>query len=161
MYLIEYILRDGRDAINSLIHYTTTPVVRKRIPKYKIDSVETLYAMMDIFKKYVSDWANHINSYLKNKEKFQVVKFEELIDNKSKVVKELADCLGLDMKKEDIEDIVYKTGFKKMAKKASNHLRKGKKGDWDNYFTDEHKKNFKEIAGEELILLGYEKNYDW
>ncbi|WP_408955685.1 sulfotransferase domain-containing protein [Natroniella sp. ANB-PHB2] len=156
-----YILRDGRDVVNSLIHFSTTALQRRRKSEYKIDSAEVLYSKMNIFKKYVSDWANHVNSYLKNKEKFKIVRFEKLINNKSKVVEELADYLGLDIKKKDIEDIVYKTGFKEMAKKASNHLRKGKKGDWDNYFTDEHKRVFKEIAGEELIALNYEEDYDW
>ncbi|MFW6389586.1 MAG: sulfotransferase domain-containing protein [Halanaerobiales bacterium] len=156
-----YILRDGRDVVNSLIHFSTTALQRRRKSEYKIDSPEVLYSKLDIFKKYVSDWANHINSYLRNKENFKVVKFEELINNKSNVVEELGSYLELDISKKDIGDIVYKTSFKEMAKKASNHLRKGKKGDCNNYFTDKHKEIFKEIAGQELNLLNYEQGYNW
>lgn len=44
---------------------------------------------------------------------------------------------------------------------ASSTFRKGTIGDWRNHFTEEHKKAFKEVAGVELIKLGYEKDYDW
>jgi len=40
-------------------------------------------------------------------------------------------------------------------------FRQGKSGGWREYFTDEHKRLFKEIAGDVLIKLGYEKDYDW
>jgi hypothetical protein len=40
-------------------------------------------------------------------------------------------------------------------------FRTGKTGNWKNYFTDEHKRLFKEIAGDLLIVLGYEQNDDW
>lgn len=40
-------------------------------------------------------------------------------------------------------------------------FRKGVMGDWRNYFTPEHKRAFKEVAGQLLIELGYEKDLDW
>lgn len=40
-------------------------------------------------------------------------------------------------------------------------FRSGKTGEWKKYFNDEHKRIFKEIAGELLIKLGYEKDLDW
>ena len=39
--------------------------------------------------------------------------------------------------------------------------RSGKTGEWKKYFTEEHKRLFKDIAGDLLIQLGYETNYDW
>jgi sulfotransferase 6B1 len=36
-------------------------------------------------------------------------------------------------------------------------FRSGKTGEWKKHFTDEHKKIFKEVAGD-LLLLGYEKD---
>lgn len=38
---------------------------------------------------------------------------------------------------------------------------KGKAGTWKDYFTDEHKELFKELFGDSLIKLGYEKDYNW
>jgi len=40
-------------------------------------------------------------------------------------------------------------------------FRSGKIGGWREAFKDEHKKLFKEISGDLLIRLGYEKNSDW
>lgn len=38
---------------------------------------------------------------------------------------------------------------------------KGKAGTWKEQFTDEHKELFKDMLGDTLIKLGYEKDYNW
>jgi hypothetical protein len=45
--------------------------------------------------------------------------------------------------------------------RKSHTFRSGKTGGWRQYFSDEHKKLFKDVAGDLLIKLGYEKNNDW
>ncbi len=40
-------------------------------------------------------------------------------------------------------------------------FRSGKTGEWKQHFTEEHKKLFKDVAGDLLVKLGYESNYDW
>jgi len=45
--------------------------------------------------------------------------------------------------------------------KKSPTFRSGKTGEWRKYFTDEHRKIFKEVAGDLLIKLGYEKDGNW
>jgi hypothetical protein len=40
-------------------------------------------------------------------------------------------------------------------------FRSGKTGEWKKYFTDEHKKVFKEVAGDLLIKLGFETDQNW
>jgi hypothetical protein len=45
--------------------------------------------------------------------------------------------------------------------KKSHTFRSGKTGGWKTYFTDEHKKLFKDIAGDLIVRLGYENNNDW
>ena len=40
-------------------------------------------------------------------------------------------------------------------------FRSGKTGEWQKHFTGEHKKTFKDVAGDLLIRLGYESNNDW
>jgi len=37
----------------------------------------------------------------------------------------------------------------------------GKIGSWKKYFKERHKIAFKKIAGQLLIDLGYEKDFDW
>jgi sulfotransferase 6B1 len=43
----------------------------------------------------------------------------------------------------------------------SHTFRSGKTGGWREHFTEEHKKLFKNVAGDLLVRLGYEKNNDW
>jgi sulfotransferase family protein len=43
----------------------------------------------------------------------------------------------------------------------SRTFRSGKTGGWREYFTPEHKQLFKDVAGDLLVRLGYEKNDDW
>jgi sulfotransferase 6B1 len=43
----------------------------------------------------------------------------------------------------------------------SRTFRSGKAGGWRGEFTPEHKKLFKEVAGDLLVRLGYEDNDDW
>lgn len=45
--------------------------------------------------------------------------------------------------------------------RKSHTFRSGKTGGWKQYFTEEHKQLFKEIAGDLLVQLGYEQNNDW
>lgn len=40
-------------------------------------------------------------------------------------------------------------------------FRSGKTGEWEKYFTDEHKEIFKQVAGDLLIKLGFEQDRNW
>jgi hypothetical protein len=40
-------------------------------------------------------------------------------------------------------------------------FRSGRTGEWEKHFTEEHKRMFKDVAGDLLIKLGYESNKDW
>ena len=40
-------------------------------------------------------------------------------------------------------------------------FRSGRTGEWEKHFTEEHKRTFKDVAGDLLIKLGYEKDNDW
>ncbi len=45
--------------------------------------------------------------------------------------------------------------------RKSHTFRSGKTGGWREHFTDEHKRLFKDVAGDLLVRLGYEPNNDW
>ena len=45
--------------------------------------------------------------------------------------------------------------------KKSHTFRAGKTGSWREFFTEEHKKLFKDVAGDLVVRLGYETNNDW
>ncbi len=72
-------------------------------------------------------------------------------------------------------DEVEKTGYKipvprdkslgilvrTIQPKRSRTFRSGMAGGWREHFTDEHKQLFKDVAGDLLVRLAYEKNNDW
>jgi hypothetical protein len=90
------------------------------------------------------------------------IRFEDLIDER-------------DITLNAMLDEVEKTGYqiptsreKSLAilieaiqPKKSHTFRSGKTGGWREYFTDEHKSLFKEVAGDLLVRLGYEESEDW
>ncbi len=45
--------------------------------------------------------------------------------------------------------------------KKSRTFRAGKVGAWREHFTEEHKRLFKDVAGDLLMQLGYEQSNDW
>jgi len=45
--------------------------------------------------------------------------------------------------------------------KKSHTFRSGKTGGWKEYFAEEHKALFKEVAGDLLVKLGYEESNNW
>jgi len=90
------------------------------------------------------------------------LRFEELIERRDEM---LAAMLAQ----------VEKTGYKiptprvkaleilveAVQPKKSKTFRAGKTGEWKKYFKPEHKALFKEVSGDLLVRLGYEKNNDW
>ena len=90
------------------------------------------------------------------------IRFEELIDNRDATLNAMLD---------EVESTGYKIPtsrekalsilIKAIQPKKSHTFRSGKTGGWKQYFTDEHRKLFRDVAGDLLVKLGYEKTNDW
>lgn len=90
------------------------------------------------------------------------IRFEDLINNRDRTLNAMLDE-------------VEKTGYKiptprekslsvlvdAIQPRKSHTFRSGKTGGWKEHFTEGHKKLFKDVAGDLLVRLGYEKNSDW
>lgn len=90
------------------------------------------------------------------------IRFEDLINNRDGMLNAMLDE-------------VEKTGYKiptprekslsvlvdAIQPRKSRTFRSGKTGGWKEHFTVGHKKLFKDVAGDLLVRLGYEKNNDW
>ena len=148
-----YLVRDGRDVINSLMHFVTNPITLKRYPEYRIVDPVTLYEDYAYFDRQVTVWRDHVRSIFSLREQYLLIRFEDLINNKKNTIERIGNYLGLQVQ---IEEIMQKTSFSTMKKQANEHVRKGKQGDWKNYFTTIHLERFNRIAGSELEMLGYE-----
>jgi len=90
------------------------------------------------------------------------LRFEDLINNRDASLNAMLD---------EVERTGYKIPTPRekaltilveaIQPKKSHTFRSGKTGGWREYFTAEHKKLFKDVAGDLLVRLGYEKNNDW
>jgi hypothetical protein len=90
------------------------------------------------------------------------IRFEDLIDNRDVTLNAMLD---------EVEKTGYKipTSREKAIEilvdaiqpKKSHTFRSGKTGRWKEYFTEEHKSLFKDVAGDLLVRLRYEENNDW
>lgn len=90
------------------------------------------------------------------------IRFEDLINNRDATLLSMLD---------EVEKTGYKLPMPRekalavlvdaIQPKKSHTFRSGKTGGWKEHFTDEHKKLFKEVTGDLLVKLGYEKNNDW
>ena len=90
------------------------------------------------------------------------LRFEDLINNRDVTLNAMLD---------EVESTGYEipTGREKalsvlieaIQPRKSHTFRSGKTGGWREHFTEEHRKLFKEVAGDLLVRLGYEQNNDW
>ena len=90
------------------------------------------------------------------------IRFEDLINNRDATLNAMLDE-------------VEKTGYQiptprekaisvlleAIQPKKSHTFRSGKTGGWREFFTAEHKSLFKDVAGDLVVRLGYEKSNDW
>jgi hypothetical protein len=155
-----YVLRDGREVINSFMHFLVTPVLLKRHPEYKINDVKELYAISGYVEKHIKWWKEDIDAFMRLQDRYLLIRYEDLTSDKSKQIIRILDYLGVTTEI-NLDAILKETSFDSMKKDAPIHVRKGHSKDWKKYFSDQHIKSFKEIAGKTLIDLGYEKNNDW
>jgi hypothetical protein len=90
------------------------------------------------------------------------VRFEDLINSRDATLDAMLD---------EVESTGYKIPTLRekalailaeaIQPKKSQTFRSGKTGGWREHFTEEHKKLFKDVAGDLLVRLGYEDNNDW
>ena len=90
------------------------------------------------------------------------IRFEDLINNRDATLNSMLD---------EVESTGYKIPTPRekalsilvdaIQPRKSHTFRSGKTGGWKQYFTDEHKKLFTDVAGDLLVRLGYEKGDTW
>ena len=154
-----YIYRDGRDAINSLLHHVIRPQSLLLNKEYKYKTQEEIFSDIEYFERAVREWVEHINesySFIKDDPNVLSISFEEIVfDNLNSIIK-ISNFLGF-KEYNNYEDIIdeinirnSKSNFDKLG-----HFRKGIIGDWKNHFKKEHLKIFEKYGSKTLELMGY------
>lgn len=97
------------------------------------------------------------------------IRFEDLVgergggseEKRLYVVEQILDYLEINLSAQEIES---KFASYTMNPEESHTFKKGGKGSiggWRSVFNDNHKKAFKQVAGDLLIELGYEQDLNW
>lgn len=97
-----------------------------------------------------------------NNPKVFAVRYEDLISqNKAEIIDQMVAYYQENAQRKFEKDEIVQKALANIRPEKSHTFREGKSGKWKEVFKSEHKKRFKEVAGDLLIELGYEKDYSW
>jgi hypothetical protein len=89
------------------------------------------------------------------------IHFEDLIHDRAATLNRILDRFLVRAPLPAPRQLILEALETAINPKRSPTFRSGKTGEWKKYFTEEHKQIFKEVAGDLLVSLGYEKSHDW
>ncbi len=95
------------------------------------------------------------------------IRYEDLLAQPEREFERLLRFLGADADERTVGRCVDAASFEKLSEgrkpgeEAASFFRKGVAGDWENVFTEQNRRDFKEKAGDLLVKLGYEEGHDW
>jgi hypothetical protein len=174
--------RDGRDVMVSWYYFSlinrgrfsaqrVNRVQRRLGIKHPADIVEHMPKFLEYaFENEKSpsfNWAKFVNRW-HDKHGCVHVYYEDLkadpVGELCNIVKKFSGrILCSDEAIRIVEDCSFErqTGRKPGNTDIKSHKRKGVVGEWKTCFSHEAREIFAHYAGDELIKLGYEKNYEW
>ena len=169
--------RDLRDVSLSRYHRLVNWPKEKSEPYYmdysKLGKEEAINHSISIVAQEFVPW---IKGWFEISKKYNnfvyFCTFEKLRIHPEKEFEKMLKFYEISLPKSKISEIIEKTKGKgtmvqNMYESAllpwalSTNFRSGKIGGWKKEFTENNKENFKNLAGNYLIELGYEKNNDW
>jgi hypothetical protein len=89
------------------------------------------------------------------------IHFEDLIHDRSRTLTRIMDHFLARVPLQTPRQVILDSLESAINPRRSPTFRSGKTGEWKKYFTDEHKRIFKDVAGDLLIRLGYEQTDSW
>lgn len=166
-----FILRDPRDVVISHVYYVTEMAPKHAHHNYYTQQLHNFderlrtsilgrpdwgEAFPDIGKRFVPylDWLV--------RPEVCTLRFEDFVHDQEASLSRVIDFavdrgFSLDCEKSLAVEVLARG----IDPRNSPTFRSGKTGGWRERFSPEHKRLFKEVAGDVLIRLGYEQDYDW
>lgn len=154
-----YVIRDGRDVVNSWMHFVVTPRMLARNPQFRIRRVGELYEHLDYFEKLVRHWTEHVRAFQALRGSYLEIRFERLIADKTSEVRRLLDWLGAGGRV-SLERILESTSVEATRRRAPQHVRAARAGTWCEHFDARHVEIFRRVSDGLLTELGYTED-DW
>ncbi len=164
-----FIFRDPRDVVVSHVFYVTDMEVRhvhhdyyQSLPDFDSRLEVSILGRPELdieFPNIAERFAPYL-SWLDHPE-IMKIHFEDLVNDRAVTLNRIIDHflvrVPLTVSRAKILDSLESS----INPSKSPTFRSGKTGEWKKYFKDAHKKIFKDVAGDLLVKLGYEKDNDW
>jgi sulfotransferase 6B1 len=164
-----FIFRDPRDVVVSHVFYVTDMEARhvhhdyyQSLPDFNARLHASIFGRpgLDVefpdiaarFAPYV-EWLDH--------EEVLSVHFENLIHDRAAALNRVIDHFLSRATLQTPRRLILEALESSINPSRSPTFRSGKTGEWRKYFSEEHKNIFKDVAGDLLIRLGYEKDLGW
>lgn len=164
-----FIFRDPRDVVVSHVFYVTE-MERKHVHHAYYQSLPDFAARLQVSilgrpdaDVEFPDIAARFNPYLEWLKHPQVlaVHFEDLIDDRPAALSRILDHFLARVPLRTDRAVMLEALESSINPSRSPTFRSGKTGEWKQHFTSEHKRIFKDVAGDLLIRLGYERGDNW
>ncbi len=182
-----HIVRDGRDVAVSMIHHMWNypkneggiyDLAEEDLAKrdaYRGGSLDLRAEGVfteERLRQIATDWSTEVDRALEDGPallggNYTEVRYEHLLERPVEEVGRLLGFLGANDSEETAKRCVEIASFERGSSRkrgqedSASRSRKGVVGDWANVFTEEDKRIYKEIAGDSLIKLGYERDHGW
>lgn len=168
LYKAFFVMRDPRDIVISGYfsnRYSHSPIghiseTRKILNSLSIEegiiyNMETLRDVFEILASWIDAEEKNPNILL--------LRYEDLTGNKNlKYFHKLCRHCDIKIPEKQLQELISDYSFEKLSggrkhgeEDRNSHYRKGVSGDWKNYFNEEIKEKFEEIAGHLVTRLGY------
>ena len=164
-----FIFRDPRDVVVSHVFYVTEMEPNhvhhdyyQSLPDFDARLKVSILGRPDADVEF-PDIAGRFALYLGWLDQPSVLKihFEDLIHDRAGTLNRIIDHFLARIPLQTPRDLLFESLEASINPSKSPTFRSGKTGEWKKYFTHEHKKIFKEVAGDLLIKLGFETDQNW
>jgi len=164
-------IRDPRDIVVSSYQYMTYGYKKHNMHDYFANHLKTDKERLHVCIRGNTNPEEYSIGYLLEKfypwtqnEKVLTIRFRDLIgvkgggshETQKRTADEILNFIGVDLSNAQREELMKKVFFT-----GSKTFHKGRISQWKEEFDEQDKALFKEFAGEWLIKLGFEKDYNW
>jgi|RhiMetdeSRZDD1v2_1073273.scaffolds.fasta_scaffold35501_3 sulfotransferase 6B1 len=167
-----FIFRDPRDVVVSHVFYVTDMEARhvhhdyyQSLPDFDTRLKVSILGRLDSLEPDVEfpDIAARFAPYLGWLDQPSVLKihFEDLINDRAATLNRIIDHFLARVPLQAPRQLIFESLESSINPSRSPTFRSGKTSEWKKYFTKENKYRFKNVAGDLLVKLEYEKNNDW
>lgn len=154
-----YVCRDPRPVYVSLCHHSVRPAILKLLPSMKIASLDEVMRRDDLTLRWAERWKRHVQSLFDQRSRFELVRYESLIEEKAATLRGLIAKVAPDLSparaSRILESTMAVTDFRAMQEASPGHVRKGALDAWTTEIPDRARRIVEEVAGDEMRALGY------